>query len=86
MKCPHDNGCNRLDGRALDHDLSQEWAVIEMREIYNAVRCGLPHIAIDFSNVPNRHCEVDKWLRMRNGEGKMKRRYTPTDAPDATAD
>jgi hypothetical protein len=70
-------GLNRVHGRATDAGLSQEWAVIEMREIYKVIRATLPEIDIDFSDVPNILCETDKYLRMQSGDGRMKRRYTP---------
>lgn len=67
-------GLNRLHGRALDYSLSQGQALSEMRAIYKIVQQETG-VAMDFSDVPNILCETDKYLRVKNGEGKPRARY-----------
>jgi hypothetical protein len=69
-------GLNRLHGRPVDQALSQGQALMEMRAIYEIVetRTG---VAMDFSDVPNICCELDKFLRVKNGEGKPRALYVP---------
>jgi hypothetical protein len=45
-----------------------------MRRIYKIVEAetGVP---MDFSDVPNILCETDKYLRVKNGEGKPRALY-----------
>jgi len=68
-------GLNRLHGRSVDYDLSQQQALSELREVYRGLRRALPKIPLDFSDTPNVMCEVDKMLRTQNGGGRMKQRY-----------
>jgi hypothetical protein len=69
-------GLNRLYGRAVDAALSQGQALREMRAIY-AVVAQETGVAMDFSDVPNILCETDKYLRVKNGEGKPRALYVP---------
>lgn len=67
-------GLNRLHGRAVDYALSQGQALTEMRAIYKVAQ-DETGVAMDFSDVPNILCETDKYLRVKNGEGKPRALY-----------
>lgn len=67
-------GLNRLQGRPLEHRLNQGVALGEMRQIYRELRRHTL-IPFDFSDVPNILCETDKYLRVKNGEGKPRAKY-----------
>jgi hypothetical protein len=69
-------GLNRLHGRATDASLSQGQALSEMRAIYKIVQAETG-VQMDFSDVPNILCETDKYLRVKNGEGKPRALYVP---------
>lgn len=69
-------GLNRLHGRKVDGALSQDQALSEMRAIYHVVSAETG-VAMDFSDVPNILCETDKYLRVKNGEGKPRALYVP---------
>ena len=67
-------GLNRLHGRGVDAALSQGQALSEMRAIYKIVQQETG-VTMDFSDVPNILCETDKYLRVKNGEGKPRALY-----------
>ena len=67
-------GLNRIHERGLKQPLSQPQACEEMQEIYTIIQRETG-ISIDFSDVPNILCEVDKYLRVKNGEGKPRALY-----------
>ncbi len=67
-------GLNRVHGRALDFALPQYQALKEMRAIYK-IATSETGVEMDFSDVPNILCETDKFLRVRNGEGKPRALY-----------
>ncbi|MDQ8732142.1 nucleotide kinase domain-containing protein [Bradyrhizobium sp. LHD-71] len=67
-------GLNRLHGRAIDCRLSQAQALSEMRAIYRVVR-NETGVEMDFSDVPNILCETDKYLRVKNREGRPRGLY-----------
>lgn len=67
-------GLNRIHGRAVDYALNQGQALSEMRAIYRVAQ-DETHVAMDFSDVPNILCETDKYLRVKNGEGKPRALY-----------
>lgn len=69
-------GLNRLHGRSVDYSLSQSQALTEMRAIYAVVQQETS-VTMDFSDVPNILCETDKYLRVKNGEGKPRALYVP---------
>lgn len=69
-------GLNRLHGRSLTAIVSQEQALVEMRRIYEVVELETG-VLMDFSDVPNILCETDKYLRVKNGEGKPRALYVP---------
>jgi hypothetical protein len=62
--------------RKVDCALSQAQALTEMRAIYKVVQQETG-VAMDFSDVPNILCETDKYLRVKNGEGKPRALYVP---------
>ena len=66
-------GLNRLLGRPIKARLSQEEALEHMLQIYPVLKAEFP--AIDLSDVPNSACEVDKYLRVKCGEGRPRARY-----------
>jgi hypothetical protein len=69
-------GLNRLHGRPVDTALWQDPALREMRAIYKVVQQETG-VTMDFSDVPNILCETDKYLRVKNGEGKPRALYVP---------
>jgi len=69
-------GLNRIHGRAVDAPLGQPQALTEMRAIYKIVEAETG-VAMEFSDVPNILCETDKYLRVKNDEGKPRALYVP---------
>jgi hypothetical protein len=69
-------GLNRLHGRSTTASLSQSQALAEMLAIYKIAERETG-VAMDFSDVPNILCETDKYLRVKNGEGKPRALYVP---------
>lgn len=67
-------GLNRLHERVVGSSLSQGQALSEMRAIYRVVQQETG-VQMDFSDVPNILCETDKYLRVKNGEGKPRALY-----------
>lgn len=67
-------GLNRLHGRPVDAKLTQSRALEELRELYPYLK---EIVDLDFSDVPNVCCEVDKMLRLRNKEGTVRAKYDP---------
>jgi hypothetical protein len=67
-------GLNRIHGRPVDASLSQMQALKEMRAIYD-IAFENTRVEMDFSDVPNILCETDKYLRVKNGEGKPRALY-----------
>jgi hypothetical protein len=69
-------GLNRVHGRRLDYPLHQVAALTEMRRLWPLImeRTG---VEMDFSDVPNVMCETDKFIRVRNSEGKPRALYVP---------
>lgn len=70
-------GLNRLRGRPVKARMRDQDALRELRTLYAVLREDVPEIEIDFSDVPNICCEVDKYLRLKNGDGIYNRLYTP---------
>ena len=74
-------GLNRLAGRDIDFRLKQDRALKEMKALYPELCAGYERVSpgrfLDFSDVPNILCEVDKYLRVLNGEGKPRAKYRP---------
>ena len=69
-------GLNRLHGRPVAGSLPQSLALREMQAIYKIAQSETG-VAMDFSDVPNILCETDKYLRVKNGEGKPRALYVP---------
>ena len=69
-------GLNRLAGRRLDFPLDQGRALGEIRDLHPRLVAD-SGVAMDFSDVPNVMCEVDKYIRVMKGEGKPRARYVP---------
>lgn len=69
-------GLNRVHGRALEARITQQQARDEMRRIYAMVHAETG-VKMDFSDIPNILCETDKYLRVKNGEGKPRATYVP---------
>lgn len=67
-------GLNRIHGRHKDTKLSQEQALAELRAAYRVVP-DITGVEMDFSDVPNIFCEVDKLIRRKNGEGDLRQKY-----------
>lgn len=59
-------------------------AVVRMRTMYPEFQRAFAEVSdnqLDFSDVPNILCEVDKYLRVKNGEGKPRSLYRPNKEP-----
>lgn len=69
-------GLNRLHGREVTASISQHQALSEMLTIYSRVRQDTG-VEMDFSDVPNVLCETDKYLRVKQQEGKPRALYVP---------
>jgi len=69
-------GLNRLHGRRLEAPVPQERALREMLPLRELIPAETG-VTIDLSDVPNVLCEVDKFLRVKNGEGTPRARYVP---------
>lgn len=72
-------GLNRLAGRPVDYSLSQEEGLIEMQALHRSQHeWRAPWVPpIDLSDIQNCLCEVDKYLRVKSGEGKPRAKYIP---------
>lgn len=70
-------GLNRLAGRPVDYPLKQEEGLAEMLDLHrNQHKWRAPWVPpIDLSDIQNCLCEVDKYLRVKNGEGKPRAKY-----------
>ena len=70
-------GLNRLAGRPVDFAISQQQGLEEMRQIWEEQDARrAPWVPpIDLSDIQNALCEVDKYLRVKNGEGKPRAKY-----------
>lgn len=67
-------GLNRVYGREVNAASQQRDALREMRSIYQIVEAETG-VRLDFSDIPNILCETDKYLRVKNGEGKPRALY-----------
>lgn len=72
-------GLNRLAGRSVDFNLSQEQGLEEMLEIYRTQdQYRAPWVPeVRLSDIQNCLCETDKYLRVKLGEGKPRAQYVP---------
>ena len=75
-------GLNRLAGLAPTEPLSQPRACQMMQDLLTESRepgkLG-PHIPqpLEMRDIEHALCEVDKWIRVQNGEGKPRAKYVP---------
>lgn len=67
-------GLNRLHERAPSAGLSQDQGRRELRDLYPRL-VAESGVELEFSDVPNVCCEVDKYLRVKNGEGAPRALY-----------
>lgn len=72
-------GLNRLAGRPVDFALSQDQGLEEMRQIWEEQDAHrAPWVPrIDLSDIQNCLCEVDKYIRVKQGEGRPRAQYIP---------
>lgn len=72
-------GLNRLAGRDVNFNLSQDQGLDEMKRIYEEQDFfRAPWVPrIDLSDIQNCLCETDKYLRVKLGEGKPRAQYVP---------
>lgn len=71
-------GLNRLYGRPIDYRLKQEDAIPEMRAARDAIVSDFPDLSdVTLHDVQNCLCEVDKYLRTKNGEGRPRAQFVP---------
>lgn len=70
-------GLNRLTGRDLTQTIDQAVAVGLMRELRHAIldKLGDEYASMTLHDVQNCLCEVDKFLRVKNGEGRPRSIY-----------
>lgn len=75
-------GLNRLAGLAPTEPLSQPRACQMMQDLLTESRepgkLG-PHVPqpLEMRDIEHALCEVDKWIRVQNGEGKPRAKYVP---------
>lgn len=69
-------GLNRTFGRPVGAPLKQRAALGEIAAIYDRVERETG-VRVDFSDVPNVLCEVDKYLRVKTGAGELRALYVP---------
>lgn len=67
-------GLNRVHDRPFRSPLSQAQALDEIADIYSRL-FSETGVTVDFSDVPNILCEIDKYIRFRNGAGTPRTRY-----------
>jgi len=76
-------GLNRLTGRRLDSSVSEKAAIEEMKWLRaKALPLFEPHMEViveqwDLHAVQFALCELDKYIRVREGEGRPRKRYRP---------
>jgi hypothetical protein len=69
-------GLNRLHERPVKQTLSQKKALAELRDVY-PILLKESGIEFDWIDVMNIMCETDKFLRVKNGEGRPRSLFTP---------
>ena len=67
-------GLNRFHGRPVDKSLKQEEGLKEMLELQQLIAENLG-LALPVHNVQNGCCEFDKFMRVKNGEGRPRSLY-----------
>lgn len=72
-------GLNRLYKRELNAPLERSQAILEMQfllsESPNYLHLHVP--ALEMRDIEHSLCETDKWLRVKNGEGRPRSLYHP---------
>lgn len=70
-----ERGLNRILGRPVDTPLTQQKFLDELLVIYDAIkdRLGIP--MMELMDLQNCCCELDKYERVRLGEGRPKNKY-----------
>jgi hypothetical protein len=69
-------GLNRLHERPVKRPLSQKQALEELREVYPLL-IKESQVNFDWLDSGNVMCEVEKYLRVQNGEGRPRALYRP---------
>jgi hypothetical protein len=72
-------GLNRLSQRPVPAGMRTQQAVEEMRALLDAAPLYLaPHVpALELRDIEHSLCEMDKWLRVKQGEGRPRSKFTP---------
>ena len=72
-------GLNRLAGRPLKQLISQQQGLDEMLQLQDIVNANTASCVppIELHDIQNCLCETDKYLRVKNGEGKPRSLYVP---------
>ncbi len=75
-------GLHRLHGRPYKRALSQEQACAEMRELLAMSRTALPDFVppLELREIEHSLCETDKWLRVIEGQGRLRAKYVARSA------
>lgn len=68
-------GLNRLHERPVKFQLSQAQALSELRELHTLLKARIKVKLDPLIDTCNLCCEVDKMLRLRNGEGSVRAKY-----------
>ncbi|MBL8550604.1 MAG: hypothetical protein JNJ73_11525 [Hyphomonadaceae bacterium] len=70
-------GLNRLHGRDYKRMMSQEQACAEMRELLDMSKDNLPDFIppLELREIEHSLCETDKWLRVKQGQGRIRAKY-----------
>lgn len=67
-------GLNRFHGRPVDKSLRQDQGLLEIREAQRLIEDELDWL-LPAHNIQNCFCEFDKYLRVKNGEGRPRSLY-----------
>ena len=67
-------GLNRYHGRPVDKALRQDQGLLEIREQQGLIESQLGWL-LPAHNIQNCNCEFDKYLRVKNGEGRPRSTY-----------
>lgn len=72
-------GLNRIFGRPVKRSLAPAQALVEMLWLLAQSRSNLDdHVpALEMRDIEHSLCELDKYLRVKNGEGRPRSRYHP---------
>ena len=70
-------GLNRIHGRKVTTQIKPEQALEEVRELDTVLRKNLTIQFDSLGDVMNSCCEMDKWCRVKNNEGRPRALYVP---------